>query len=162
MIQYLILGFCELLWVIKYFAWTTPNNVLQQNGFGFLVTAEFVWSFILGLVFAVYVYKTRKKYQNKALKERGITDKELVDAILSVLIDGTDNGDDSDFESTALFGKKKKKKKDQMDQFIKCLTCEMFSNNGLCCPTAKKHCVNKGCSCSNDSKCGDLDTGDVN
>jgi hypothetical protein len=53
------------LWVVKYIAWTTPNNVLQASSYSNLVANEFMWSFIIGIVFIFVVRKTKINYTNK-------------------------------------------------------------------------------------------------
>ena len=56
-----------MLWIVKCFAWFTPNNTLAANGFGALTIFDFVVSFTFGLLVSLYVYKTRLSYSNKYL-----------------------------------------------------------------------------------------------
>jgi len=44
--------------------WNTPNNVLHQNGFGDAVPMEIFFSFCIGLVLSIVVYRSKDKYSS--------------------------------------------------------------------------------------------------
>jgi hypothetical protein len=51
--SYFILILNLFFWALRAFAWFTPNNILQQKGFGHLVAFDFFLSPFFGFSFAV-------------------------------------------------------------------------------------------------------------
>ena len=63
---YFSLVTCLTLWVIRGFAWFTPNNVLHQKGLGNLVLFDFLVSSFIGFTLAI-ITKSQEKCESKIL-----------------------------------------------------------------------------------------------
>ena len=46
---------CLLLWIVRVFAWITPNNVLHQKGLGDLVAFDLFFSSTIGLIIGIVI-----------------------------------------------------------------------------------------------------------
>jgi hypothetical protein len=66
-IQHIVLVASLFLWGLKYFAWTTPNNVLHENGLAELVGIEWVLSFVGGGILALITYRSKQGFSHQYL-----------------------------------------------------------------------------------------------
>jgi len=66
-VSFFILILNIFFWVIRAFAWFTPNNILQQKGFGHLETFDFFVSPFFGFSFAVTAIYFKDKCNMKSI-----------------------------------------------------------------------------------------------